>query len=371
MRRKSLVKGSALFFSFAALGCLLTGCISPDVKVTAKGGADFASYRKVYLPKFKSDTDPRHVEPRVWDRLEKAGFEVVAVDPDKPEIDSQGTGFVISTNGYLLTCAHVIGDATNATAWIEHRRYQCEVVSTDTNFDVTLLRIRGSHPDFHPLLLDSTAADDLGQDVFALGFPLVDLLGSSPRLNKGVISAAVGMNDETNHLQFSAPVQPGNSGGPLLEPGGRVVGIVQSSLNGGSLLAESGAYPQNVNFAVKVNVLRQFVQGLKVALPATNQPTALAGAEKSLALVRAGDVSDADLKRPALVCFCTYLSTWNWGYHFRAIQIEFFDLKKNESILKVGQYQPDTSSENAALDRLFGRIRVYFFPKGSPAAKTD
>ncbi len=280
----------------------------------------------------------------------------------------QGTGFVITPAGDLLTCAHVLGNSTNATVWIGGRRYPCAVLATDTNLDLAVLSIEGNHPPLIPLQIDSTANYSMGQDAYSLGFPLAEILGNSPRLNKGLISATVGLDDDPKCVQFSAPVQPGNSGGPLLDSKGEVIGVISSTLNPMKILMRtSGDLPQNVNFAIKTDSIHKFLDAAKITLPpATNGSASKSfdDAQKSLGLLRAGNVTDEELKQPAALCVYEYISLFDIWFRFRAIEIRFYDLKKGDLILKVGQYMDDPfSSENGELDRLFAEISDKFFPK--------
>jgi serine protease Do len=196
-----------LLISFAAL--FLTGCYAPDT--ITKVGGPLEGYKKVYLLAGKDD--PRDVSPRVASRLREIGFHVTLVNPDGPPVDEQGSGFIISPEGHVLTCAHVVGSLSNATIWVEGTRYPCHVLNSDTNLDLALLMVEGNHPPFHYLQLKPVESYSLGENVFTMGFPLVDVLGVSPRLDNGLINAKVGMNDDTNFVQISVPVQPGNSGG--------------------------------------------------------------------------------------------------------------------------------------------------------------
>lgn len=352
---------------WAAFVCLvvltLTGCITPQV--TVQPGVKLEAYRKVYF--LVDRNDPRAVNPRVLSRLQKAGFQVVEIKPDVPPVDMQGSGFIISPQGHVLTCAHVVENSPNATIWVEGKRYPCRVLAADTNLDLAVLQVDGEHQLFRPLRFNSGTNYSLGQDVFVLGFPLAEVLGTSPRLNKGLVSATVGMGDDPKYFQFSAPVQPGNSGGPLLNSQSEVVGVAASTLNPMKVLMRSGGdLPQNVNFAIKLSFVREFLLASKIPVPSGDDGKATSTfdeAEKSIALVRVGNVTDEELKQPSMVCAYGYLSFFDMWFRFRYIQISFFDTKSGNLIFKVGQYHDDPfSSEDGELDRIFVQISANFFP---------
>jgi uncharacterized protein len=98
-----------------------------------------------------------------------------------------------------------------------------------------------------------------GDTIVALGYPLSGLLSSDANLSVGNVSALAGLHDDTRYLQISAPVQPGNSGGPLLDASGHLVGIVTAKLDAMRLARFTGDIPQNVNFALKAEVARTFL----------------------------------------------------------------------------------------------------------------
>ena len=102
----------------------------------------------------------------------------------------------------------------------------------------------------------------MGQSAYTIGFPLGDVMGSSPRLSSGLISALFGLRDDPRVLQISNPVQPGNSGGPLLNESGELVGIVVSGLSAKYFYENAGIIPQNMNFAVKGAYLRSLIEML-------------------------------------------------------------------------------------------------------------
>jgi serine protease Do len=99
----------------------------------------------------------------------------------------------------------------------------------------------------------------VGEEVAAFGFPLVGLLSTSDNFTRGNVSAITGLGDDTRYLQITAPIQPGNSGGPLLDQSGNVVGVVVSKLDVIKIAAAIDDVAQNVNFAIKTTVLMNFL----------------------------------------------------------------------------------------------------------------
>src|SRR6516162_9467738 len=98
-----------------------------------------------------------------------------------------------------------------------------------------------------------------GEPVVAIGFPLKGLLGSYPIVTTGTISALAGIGNDRRKIQITAPVQPGNSGGPLLGENGSVVGVVVGKLDALKMVEVTGDIPQNVNFAVSLGTLQSFL----------------------------------------------------------------------------------------------------------------
>ena len=343
----------------------LTGCLTPDVET--KPGAKLDSYRKVYV--IQRGQDPRGVGPRLSSLLSKTGFQVVDVKSDSKPAAMQGSGFIITPDGHLLTCAHVVMDQPTATVWIGGQRYLGKVLVSDTNIDLAAVLIDGNHAPFVPLSFSSGTNYSLGQDAYSMGFPLAEILGSSPRLNKGMISAVVGTGDDPKFVQFSAPVQPGDSGGPLLNARGEVIGVITSTLNPVKVMIASGELPQNVNFAIKTDPVRSFLASAKISLPlpgSESSSNSFDNVQKSLALVRAGNVTEEELKKPAVICVCRYVSFLDMWYRFRLIELRFYDWKTGDLVFRVGQYRDDPfSTEEGELNRIFAEISGQFFP-GQP-----
>ncbi len=122
---------------------------------------------------------------------------------------------------------------------------------------MALLKVEGKFP---ALPVASSKAVKLGQTVFTIGFPNVRLQGVEPKLTKGEISSLTGIQDETDCFQISVPLQHGNSGGPLVDLQGNVVGITTAILNVEKTLKFTGSLPQNVNYAVKSSFVLDLIK---------------------------------------------------------------------------------------------------------------
>ncbi len=112
----------------------------------------------------------------------------------------------------------------------------------------------------------------LGSTVATVGFPDPTLQGFSPKLAKGEIASLSGAADDARYFQISVPVQPGNSGGALVDEHGNMVGIVSAKLNASAALAASGSLPENVNYAVKSSFLLSFLESVPAVAAKLKDP---------------------------------------------------------------------------------------------------
>jgi S1-C subfamily serine protease len=122
------------------------------------------------------------------------------------------------------------------------------VIRVDEANDLAVIKIEGAS--FSALPVAPSRGIKLGQNVATIGFPNVTIQGFSPKLTRGEISSLNGLGDDPRSWQISAPVQPGNSGGPLLDEHGNLIGVIVSKL-GMKAAKAIGDIPQNVNYAVK------------------------------------------------------------------------------------------------------------------------
>ena len=176
---------------------------------------------------------------------------------------ARGSGFVISHQGHVLTNHHVIEGCTTIQAIKEGRTHLLTVVGTDTKNDLAILTLPAPFPNRASFRAGRTIRP--GDGVVVVGFPLHGLLASEANVTTGTVSALAGIGNDTRFLQIAAPVQSGNSGGPLLDEGGHIVGVVVSKLNALYIAKEIGEIPQNINFAIKDTVAKSFLDSQSVA----------------------------------------------------------------------------------------------------------
>lgn len=175
---------------------------------------------------------------------------------------TMGTGWAL-TPTYIVTNLHVIDGASHLRlVRADKQEIPLKLVLSDARNDLAILALTSPAYHFKPLPL-ATSRPRLGASVFTVGYPHPDLMGTSPKLTTGTLSALSGLADDPRTYQVSVPVQAGNSGGPLLNTHGEVIGIITSKLNAGKMFEWTGDLPQNVNYAVKLRYLRSLIKKLK------------------------------------------------------------------------------------------------------------
>lgn len=172
---------------------------------------------------------------------------------------STGTCFFVSASGSVITNEHVLADSNTIVVEDTHgNKLDATVKKRDHSNDLALLDVSA---DGHPYLpfapLGSLA---VGQEVFTMGYPVTEILGAEPKFSDGVISSLTGYRDAPNVIQMTVPLQPGNSGGPVVNERGEVVAIATSTAAIESFFGATGALPQNVNWAIKADYAYLLVQ---------------------------------------------------------------------------------------------------------------
>lgn len=175
-----------------------------------------------------------------------------------------GTGFFIDRKGYFATNYHVVEDATYIEIEFyrdgELQNHKAEVIKTDKNNDLAILKI--SDEDFERFdeipYYFSTRVADIGEEVFALGYPLTNYMGKDIKFTDGKISSKTGYDGDIANYQTTTPIQPGNSGGPLFDYEGNLIAI-----NAARFTYDNS---QNVSYSIKSTYLKNLIDVLPVNL---------------------------------------------------------------------------------------------------------
>jgi hypothetical protein len=173
-----------------------------------------------------------------------------------------GSAFAINKQGYLITSNHVV-DSGNLIRVVFKNigAFDAQIIKAEPRLDLCILKIPAQTPDY---LSITGRTSTLGDDVYTIGYPDINNLGFSQKYTNGVISSLTGLRNDSYQYQISVPIQPGNSGGPLVcEETGEVTGIIDSSLNPDIL----DYNPQNINYALKSALIRPILDAVEVKSP--------------------------------------------------------------------------------------------------------
>jgi len=184
--------------------------------------------------------------------------------PTEEELTSTGTGFFVSSEGHLVTCAHVVEDAAQVKVILGDKKWQGKVIALDTVQDLALVKVDAQGL---PTLVLSEANDvELAAPVRVVGYPLSGMLGKGIKITSGTIAGRIEVEEDgaARRFQVDATVNPGNSGGPLVDERGHVVGVASALL--------SGLRISEVGFAVPAKQVRQLLRRAKISPATIAQP---------------------------------------------------------------------------------------------------
>ena len=194
-----------------------------------------------------------------------------------------GSGFFVSQSGHLITNEHVVKGCGNITIRDSSGlKSSVSLIETDRRTDLALLRTHspasppsksqsfinklaqtlapiGSQSLLSPHGLLRPYDAEVGEEVLVAGFPYGALLSDTIKVTKGIVSARTGLADDNNNFQIDAAVQSGNSGGPIYDENGNIIGVVVQRLNKIKMLKVIGSLPENINFGIKASTIRQFL----------------------------------------------------------------------------------------------------------------
>ena len=208
----------------------------PNVQFFSPFGGD-NPFGDDFLQRFFGTPSPQE-QPRQFRQIPR----------QQQRVMGQGSGFIISPDGYILTNNHVVGDADKVTVKLEDgREFSAKTVGTDPHSDVAVIKIDAKN--LPVLSLGNSDALEVGEWVLAIGNPF----GLSHTLTAGIVSAkgrsSLGLADYENFIQTDAAINPGNSGGPLVDLNGKAVGMNTA------IFSQSGGYI-GIGFAIPINMAR-------------------------------------------------------------------------------------------------------------------
>ena len=164
------------------------------------------------------------------------------------DVSGVGTGFYISTAGHILTCNHVLTGEKVVVSSLQGKRWEAPVLARDPECDLALLKVDG--PDSAPLLFTDPASISEGQTVFALGHPL----GLDFTISRGVVSSRSRIRNGISYVQTDVSLNPGNSGGPIINDRGEVLGIADWGIKESHGLGFAIAVRHALAFAARLRI---------------------------------------------------------------------------------------------------------------------
>lgn len=169
---------------------------------------------------------------------------------------TSGSGFAISRNGHVISNNHVTEDCEKVQVKDATSSYNASILISDSFNDLALIK-----GDFKPkgTLAISEEKPSLLQEIYVAGFPYGDSYSDTLKITKGIVSALVGIGNNASEIQIDAAIQPGNSGGPIINENGNIVGVTVASLNKEYFFESHGSIPENTNFGIKADILINFI----------------------------------------------------------------------------------------------------------------
>ena len=180
---------------------------------------------------------------------------------------ASGTGFYVSEKGHIITNHHVIDGCTNMKVHSKGKVLETIKIADDKRNDLALLKI--SQRPTHVFALTDDSPFSL-QEIIVAGFPFGERVSSTLKFTQGIVSSIVGLGNDYSQIQIDAALQPGNSGGPILDEYGNIVAVAVAKLSLKKILKDYGVIPENTNFGVKVSAVRNLMEGNNVSFKTPN-----------------------------------------------------------------------------------------------------
>ena len=187
--------------------------------------------------------------------------------PDQTYKVASGTGFYVSDQGHIITNYHVIDGCTDMKVHSKGLTLETIQIATDAPNDLALLKV--SEVPSYAFALSTTSPYSL-QDIIVAGFPFGDRVSSTLKFTQGIVSSIAGIGNNYSEIQIDAALQPGNSGGPIMDDYGNIIAVAVAKLDVKTIIKDYGVVPENTNFGVKASAVRNLMEGNGVKFKAPN-----------------------------------------------------------------------------------------------------
>jgi S1-C subfamily serine protease len=236
---------------------------------TSPNGSDIiAVWKNGVLTKKKSpDPSPPKVVQKPKSQLPPTPNEGSSVSQEIKRASS-GSGFAVSSDGFIMTNNHVINGCKKVFIHSNGKQIPAAIVTYDQQNDLALLKANFKPDAVFPLSVDRP---EILQDIYVAGYPFGMNVSTSVKVTKGIISSLTGIGNNFSEIQIDAALQSGNSGGPILDEKGNVVGVAVSKLDVKYALKNFGAIPENTNFGIKSSVVGSILDSNGVNMPDPNR----------------------------------------------------------------------------------------------------
>lgn len=253
--------GIAPLWLIAPISAEFTGAPTPTVNATEPGQAPIIGSVLAFIMQKSSPSAEGQPSTRKSDPVNNSADSASKPDPRPPTSASRspvevgsGTAFVVRRDGMMLTNAHVV-EGCGSLALADGTAIS--VVAVDEKRDLALVRAAHHFPTSLAFRRDQTI--DHGERVLVFGYPYYRLVSESLNITDGIVTSLTGLRGSTRNFQISANMQPGNSGGPVLDGNGRVIGIAVAVLNSLAVARATGTLPQGMNYAIRGQVVDAFL----------------------------------------------------------------------------------------------------------------
>ena len=187
--------------------------------------------------------------------------------PDDTYKVASGTGFYVSSQGHIITNHHVIDGCKDMKVHSKGKVLETIKIADDARNDLALLKIEETPA--HVFALSQKSPFPL-QDIIVAGYPFGDRVSSTLKFTQGIVSSVAGLGNDYSQIQIDAALQPGNSGGPIMDEFGNIVAVAVAKLSLKKILKDYGVVPENTNFGVKASAVKNLMEGNGVPFKAPN-----------------------------------------------------------------------------------------------------